>query len=267
MVDVKIIESIIEKQIKYFSKKYFKKMIEQKNDPDGLINSKINNIFVSSMGKEISFYSALVRSLESSLGNLVQNIGIELAKETYEFSDNVSGVISTSQINAISTLLNSYHNGIKKPQYSDLKIIDDAFDKDKNYTNQYTSDFYLTDKQTGENYLIELKAGGDLDNKKAESEKRAILEQYCILKNSLGQHAKIKIYFATAYNMCGEGNYWKQERVRAYFSNEELLIGRDFWNFILKSDNGFNLVKGYFEKHSSLIEAELKNLRAIYGIN
>lgn len=35
-------------------------------------------------------------------------------------------------------------------------------------------------------YLIELKIGGDLDNKKARSEKEALLEQYCILANALG---------------------------------------------------------------------------------
>ena len=51
---------------------------------------------------------------------------------------------------------------------SDLKLIDAAFYEKGNYNNQYTSDFYLTDDETGENFLIELKAGGDLDNKKAK---------------------------------------------------------------------------------------------------
>ena len=51
MVDLKIIESIIEKQIKNFTKKYFKKMIEQKNDPEGLINSKINNNYLTKVKK------------------------------------------------------------------------------------------------------------------------------------------------------------------------------------------------------------------------
>ena len=63
-------------------------------------------------------------------------------------------------------------------------------------------------------YLIELKIGGDLDNKKARSEKEAILEQYAILSNTLDSETNIKIYFATAYNRFGEGKPWKQERVK-----------------------------------------------------
>lgn len=266
MVDTNVVDNIIEFHVEEFRKKYFAKLLAEKNKPDGLINSKINNIFVTSMGKEISFYSALVRSLESSLGNLVERIGIDLAKKTYRFSGNVSGQISASQINAISTLLNNYHNHNKKPELSDLQFIDAAFDEKGNYNNQYTSDFYLTDDDTGENFLIELKAGGDLDNKKAESEKRAVLEQYCILKNKLGKDAKIRIYFATAYNMFGEGNYWKQERVRAFFSDDELLIGKDFWNFLLKSDDGFEVVKNSFRKYAMCIENDLKQLRKVYGI-
>ena len=34
-------------------------------------------------------------------------------------------------------------------------------------TKRHESDYYLLDKETGMHYLIELKIGGDLDNKKA----------------------------------------------------------------------------------------------------
>ena len=68
---------------------------------------------------------------------------------------------------------------------------------------RHESDYYLIDNETGMHYLIELKIGGDLDNKKARSEKEALLEQYCILTNKLGED-KVKILFATAYNRYGE---------------------------------------------------------------
>ena len=119
MIEVSIVEKIVEMHIEDFRKKYFSKLLAQKDKPDGLINRKINNIFVTSMGKEISFYSALVRSLESSLGNLVERIGIDLSKKTYSFFGNVNGQISESQINAISSLLNKYHNHNKKPEIAD----------------------------------------------------------------------------------------------------------------------------------------------------
>jgi hypothetical protein len=53
--------------------------------------------------------------------------------------------------------------------------------------------------------LIELKFGGDLDNKKARSEKEAILEQFAILSNVLSDDTRIEVYFATVYNGFGEG--------------------------------------------------------------
>lgn len=44
-----------------------------------------------------------------------------------------------------------------------------------------------------EHYLIELKASGDLDNKKARAEKMALLEEYFLLKNQLKDDSTAKI--------------------------------------------------------------------------
>ena len=92
--------------------------------------------------------------------------------------------------------------------------------------------FYNAEKN--EHYLIELKASGDLDNKKAKSEKLAMLQEYFILKNSLidKPNDKIRIFLGTAYNKYGEDSEWKQERVKQFFSEDELLIGKDYWNFV-----------------------------------
>jgi hypothetical protein len=68
----------------------------------------------------------------------------------------------------------------------------------------HISDYCLHDLDTDEYFLIELKIGGDLDNKKARSEKEALFEQYAILSNSLPQSAVIHCKFATAYNRYGE---------------------------------------------------------------
>jgi hypothetical protein len=74
---------------------------------------------------------------------------------------------------------------------------------------RHESDYYLHDHATGHHHLIELKIGGDLDNKKARSEKQALLEQYAILCNTLGSADNVSIRFATAYNRFGEGAPWR----------------------------------------------------------
>jgi len=131
-------------------------------------------------------------------------------------------------------------------------------------TKRHESDYCLIDKQTGDYSLIELKIGGDLDNKKSRSEKEALMEQLAILSNTLPTETKVNIYFATAYNRFGEGKPWKQERVRQYFADKELLIGKDFWNFICKSEDGYETVLDAYKEKSSLIKDSLDSIKKTY---
>ena len=122
----------------------------------------------------------------------------------------------------------------------------------------------LRNRETGEMHLIELKLGGDLDNKKARSEKEALLEQFCILSNGHKSSQPIKIHFATAYNRYGGGKAWKQERVKQFFAQEELLISSDFWNFLVQDKNGFNVIMDEYRKQSHLINDSLESLKKAY---
>lgn len=128
---------------------------------------------------------------------------------------------------------------------------------------RHESDYYLIDEETGQHYLIELKIGGDLDNKKARSEKEALLEQYCILTNQLGEE-NVKILFATAYNRYGEGKPWTQGRVLQFFAKDELCISRDFWNLVCKSDDGYDIVIDEYKKNAHLINAALDRIKGVY---
>ena len=122
----------------------------------------------------------------------------------------------------------------------------------------------MIDKETGENYLIELKIGGDLDNKKARSEKEALLEQLAILSNTLPVNSKVKIFFATEYNRYGEDKPWKQERVKQFFAEDELMIGKDFWNFVCKSDDGYKIVLDAYKEKAGLIKNSLDSIKKTY---
>jgi len=101
-------------------------------------------------------------------------------------------------------------------------------------------------------------------SKKSRSEKEALMEQLAILSNTLPTETKVNIYFATAYNRFGEGKPWKQERVRQYFADKELLIGKDFWNFICKSEDGYETVLDAYKEKSSLIKDSLDSIKKTY---
>jgi hypothetical protein len=74
----------------------------------------------------------------------------------------------------------------------------------------------------------------------------------------------VKIYFGTAYNKYGEGNCWKQERVKQFFAEEELLIGRDYWNFVCNDVNGFDVVFNQYKKSACKIREALSKIKGMY---
>ena len=77
--------------------------------------------------------------------------------------------------------------------------------------------------------IIEIKAGGGLDSRKAPSDLAKLLSIY-VAADDINAH----VYFATIYNFNGEGNSWNGQPSR-YFDNDLLLIGSAFWNKILPS--------------------------------
>ena len=70
--------------------------------------------------------------------------------------------------------------------------------------------------------------------------------------------------FATAYNKFGEGNEWKQSQVRQYFDERELLIGREYWNFVCNDEHGFDIVFEQYRKSANYIKEAIQNIKALY---
>lgn len=260
------IRGIVSCAVKSYASGFSTRHLAEVNDENGVINMKIHNVFIAALGPEIQYYSALARSLDSSLGNMLECMAINIAALNYEVSQHVEGTLYREQTDFIAELLEQYKRNTNRriPALSDYKGISKMVGTAE--TKRHESDYYLYDNETGMNYLIELKIGGDLDNKKARSEKEALLEQYCILTNRLGEE-KVKLLFATAYNRYGEGNPWNQGRVRQFFCEEELCISRDFWNLICKLENGYDIVIDEYKKNAHYINEALSEIKSAYLIN
>jgi hypothetical protein len=262
----KSIRQIVRSAVEAYANGFETRHIGERDNPNGVINMKIHNVFISALGEEIQYYSSLARSLDSSMGNMLEKMAINIAKLFYEVEKSVEGELYPEQTAKIAELLEGYKNS-----KNDLKPLLSHYDDIKNITTSskvtiktHASDYYLFDKQTNIHHLIELKIGGDLDNKKARSEKEAIFEQYAILSNSLGKNANIKCHFATAYNRFGEDKEWKQTRVLQFFAKEELLIGKDFWNLVCCSNKGYGIVIDEYKKSAYLINDALENIKHEY---
>lgn len=262
----KAIKLIVDGAITDFSTGFEGRYEREVNDPKGVINSKKNNCFIAELGEEFMFYSAFVRSFDSSFGKVLENLGNRIACLSYEVRGKIDSFFLPQQSQSIDYLINEYEKHTK-PKVSDYQNINVIIPSDvRSYTRSHETDNYFYDSETHSHYIIELKAGGDLDNKKAKAEKLALLQEFFILKNSLPQNSndKIKIFFGTAYNMFGEGKEWKQERVRQFFADEELLIGKDYWNFVCNDENGFDIVFGQYKISCERIKSSLACIKAMY---
>ncbi|MBN1591952.1 MAG: TdeIII family type II restriction endonuclease [Candidatus Coatesbacteria bacterium] len=260
------IRQIVRSSVESYASGFEARHLAEADDPDGTINMKIHNVFIAALGKDIQYYTALVRSLDSSLGNLLERMAINIAKLFYEVHQSVEGPLYSSQTKIIAELLEGYknRNNPLKPSIDHYRRLRDMEPESGAGIKTHVSDYYLIDPETQRHYLIELKIGGDLDNKKARAEKEAIFEQYAILSNLLGNEADIRCFFATAYNRFGEGKEWNQTRVLQFFAREELLIGRDFWDFVCCARGGYEIVIDEYSASAHLIMKALESIKGRY---
>ena len=261
----KSIQALVDQSIKSFVDGLDLRYTSEVNNPDGVINSKKNNVFIAELGDEFIFYSAFVRSFDSSFGNVLEGLANSIAKLSYDVKGRIDSYLLTQQSQHIDYLLNEYETNHTKPRNEDYSTFSCMKPKDiTSFLKSHETDNYFYSPENKEHYIIELKAGGDLDNKKSRAEKSELLQEYFLLKNQIREDEKIKIFLATSYNKYGEGNEWKQGRVLQYFSEDELLIGKNYWNFVCNDEEGFDIVMEQYRKSSEYIKQVLINIKGMY---
>jgi hypothetical protein len=259
------IKSLVYTAVESYAEGFQARHEAERDDPEGTLNMKIHNVFIAVLGPELQFYTALVRSLDSSLGNMLEKLAINIANFSYEVKKRVEGPLGVEQTRGIAELLEKYkRREVTPPTVEDYQFLRIKPTDQSLQTKRHESDYYLIDKETKQHFLVELKIGGDLDNKKARSEKEALLEQFAILSNTLEKDMDLRVCFATAYNRYGEGKPWRQERVRQFFADDELLIGKDFWNFVCKSEKGYEIVLNAYRDKAYLIKDAIGTIKKTY---
>ena len=53
-------------------------------------------------------------------------------------------------------------------------------------------------------------------------------------------------------------------RVKQYFSDEELLIGYNYWNFVCDDEDGFNIVFEQYKESCHYIKEALERIKNLY---
>ena len=104
----KQIQSMVDLAITSFAAGFELRHVEDLGNPEGVINKKKNNVFMAELGDEFMFYSALVRSFDSSFGNLLENLGNSIATLSYDVRDKIDSFLLDDQERIIDSIISKY---------------------------------------------------------------------------------------------------------------------------------------------------------------
>lgn len=110
----RVIRVIVSNAVKSYANGFSTRHLAEVNNENGVINMKIHNVFIAALGAEIKYYSALARSLDSSLGNMLESMAISIAELNYTVSRHVEGILYKEQTDYIAELLEQYKRGINR---------------------------------------------------------------------------------------------------------------------------------------------------------
>ena len=246
-------------QILEIIQKEFSKLIRNiQEDFQKNYKAKRNNFLLNELDSLMTVHMVFVSSFESKSGNSLQRVARNIAKLRYG-PENVPQIINphnlphnlsvteeqeqivVSNINIESPQTKAYLTSFINQKLASGR---GRYRQESQVTHQTipeilhhtTSDGRLHSKpvdlafldENGIWNIMEIKAGGDLDNSNAPANAEKLLLIYMALNIE-----SAKPYFATYYNKEGEGNVWKGVMKKFINYPSMFLIGENFWNKIL----------------------------------
>jgi len=192
----KAIRAIVASSVKSYAQGFSDRHISERDNENGTINMKIHNVFIAALGPEIQYYSALARSLDSSLGNMLESMAITIAELHYTVNQHVEGKLYKAQTDYIAEILEEY----------------------KNHTQQ----------------------------------SRELFDGTCI-----------KELFSKTYKCSAKVEKRPKSQVLQFFLNEEPHSYKNFWNFVCKSERGYEIVMDEINKNARYLEYVLNFYKRI----
>ena len=114
-VNENVIQAIVGAEVEGYALGFRARHEGEVDDPEGTINMKIHNVFIEALGRETQYFTALVRSLDSSLGYMLEKMAIKIAEQSFQVKRNVEGPLAIEQTRMIAELLEKYKHHEKQP--------------------------------------------------------------------------------------------------------------------------------------------------------
>lgn len=201
--------------------------------------------------KENVYMGSLLHSTYTFLGSQWEYFAEIVAENNYESIDrrkSIKGKITDKTRSKIDNILDDLDYERESPNINKEKkeIIESSKDGSSIKTSQQV-DLYLKDKN--KEYFFEIKTAKPNKNE-VKAAKRDLLK-------IIAMKADVKIFLAIPYNPYFEDEY-KRWTVKKFFnSNEDLLVGKHFWNY-LGGEGTYEEILNVFEEVGNEIKEKTR---------
>lgn len=110
VTEKKAIQTLVHTAVESYAEGFKARHEGEVDNPEGIINMKVHNVFIEALGKDIQYYTALVRSLDSSLGNMLESLAINIATLSFEVKRNVERQLIDEALREIVTKMKFRRN-------------------------------------------------------------------------------------------------------------------------------------------------------------
>lgn len=254
---------VVRERLNDFARDYRKRRLADMEAGGGLLD-KLGNPFFSRFPLEYAAYSTISRSLDSALGTEIEELMVVLAGQAFgtdavlhQSRNGIKGALTLAQSQAIAGAL-SEDAPAKSVDFDQLATSEDAVEGSAERCMRRVD--VLIRHPSGQVAAIETKFGGQLDVKKSKAEKKALLEFSAVYFNETGVTPAVVL--GVLYDVHDHsGKPWRQGSVNKYFDQNELLVGRNFWNFVLDASDGYDVFIGAWQDASGRLGDLVEELR------
>lgn len=198
--------------------------------------------------KEIVFTATLLHSIYTWLGGKWEEIAEIVAVDNFQRVERrykIFGEISPREQASIDSILKDLEQRKSETNIDLVRSeLYQSFDRNEKLRKvSETIDLYMEDD--GEEYYVELKSVKPNKNE-MRAAKRDLLD-ILAMRQKAKSLEKIHVYLALPYNPYFTGSYRRWTVTKFFKVGEDLLVGKNFWDFI-GGENSYEELLGIFEE-------------------
>lgn len=216
---------------------------------------ELTNVWFQLTVPSIDILESVCRPIKIKMGNVFPKIAQIIAKEVFdeaEVDKSIEGFIGENTILEIDRIISEYAGGEDFPDYErdKARILEAQRIATEKVKREESIDLYL--KKGNSCIYFEMKSGGKHDTTAAPAIKRRSLMRLALANSPL-----VDCKVGLSYNPFGEEAEYGWSQMTSLFElHKELLIGKEFWNFIGQSPKTYEELKEIFAKIGPPMECE-----------